>query len=112
MAEKNEDVDVLRSIHETIDNIQNNGAKECPKCKVIREADDFKDLACSTGYGRICVFCKKIKMTSVGPREESSADGRKLCPKCKSVMILRSGRYGKFYGCSRYPMCHSTAPYK
>ena len=110
-SEKYSDVDILKSIHETIDNIQNNGAKECPKCKIIREADDFKDPACSTGYGRICVYCKKIKKTNTGHREEPSAGARKLCPKCKSTMILRHGRYGKFYGCSRYPLCRSTTPY-
>ena len=111
-TEKNGNVDVLRSIHETIDHIQNNGAKECPKCKLIRDGEEFKDPACSTGYGRICVYCKKIKAARTEPRGESPADARKICPKCKSRMILRNGRYGKFYGCSRYPMCHATAPYK
>jgi hypothetical protein len=110
--DKYEDVDVLRSIHETIDNIQNNGAKECPKCKVIRESDEFKDTACTTGYGRICVYCKKIKTTNAAARGESQDDARKICPRCKSAMILRRGRYGKFYGCSRYPMCRATLRYK
>jgi len=27
------------------------------------------------------------------------------CPQCKSLMILREGKYGKFWGCSAYPMC-------
>lgn len=111
-TEKNGEVDVLRSIHETIDHIQNNGAKECPKCKAIRDGEEFKDPACSTGYGRICVSCKKSKATRAEPRGESPADARKICPKCKSTMVLRNGRYGKFYGCSRYPMCHATIPYK
>ena len=111
-TEKNEGVDVLRLIHETIDHIQNNSAKECPKCKVIRDGEEFKDPACSTGYGRICVYCKKIKATRAEPRGKSQADARKICPKCKSRMILRNGRYGKFYGCSRNPICHATAPYK
>lgn len=111
-TEKNSEVDVLRSIHETIDHIQNNGAKECPKCKVIRDGEEYKDPACSTGYGRICVYCKKIKATRAEPYGESPTDARKICPKCKSSMILRNGRYGKFYGCSRYPNCPATAPYK
>ncbi len=27
------------------------------------------------------------------------------CPECKSLMVLRSGKYGGFWGCSAYPMC-------
>ena len=31
------------------------------------------------------------------------------CPKCKKgLMNLRSGKYGKFLGCSRFPKCDST----
>ncbi|MFH1833374.1 MAG: topoisomerase DNA-binding C4 zinc finger domain-containing protein, partial [Candidatus Levyibacteriota bacterium] len=32
------------------------------------------------------------------------------CPKCGSKMILRTGRYGKFYGCSKFPYCRGTCP--
>ncbi len=27
------------------------------------------------------------------------------CPECKMPMSLREGRYGKFWGCTAYPMC-------
>ena len=30
------------------------------------------------------------------------------CPRCKSPMQQRSGRYGKFWGCSQYPRCNGT----
>lgn len=30
------------------------------------------------------------------------------CPKCGSQMRQRSGRYGRFWGCSRYPRCRGT----
>jgi hypothetical protein len=33
------------------------------------------------------------------------------CPKCNSKMILRNGRYGKFYGCAKYPNCRGTRCY-
>ena len=30
----------------------------------------------------------------------------KLCPQCKSTMVIRRSRFGKlFYGCSKYPKC-------
>lgn len=34
-----------------------------------------------------------------------------ICPKCGSKMVLRKGRYGKFYGCQRYPRCKGTRRY-
>lgn len=33
-----------------------------------------------------------------------------ICPKCGIPLIIRSGRRGKFYGCSNYPRCHETSP--
>ncbi len=30
------------------------------------------------------------------------------CPDCGSDMRLRTGRFGRFYGCSRYPACRGT----
>jgi ssDNA-binding Zn-finger/Zn-ribbon topoisomerase 1 len=33
-------------------------------------------------------------------------DAPKLtCPDCGANLILREGKYGKFYGCVRYPQC-------
>ena len=34
------------------------------------------------------------------------------CPVCGSDMVKRTGRYGSFWGCSRYPGCHGTQPFK
>lgn len=33
------------------------------------------------------------------------------CPYCDSVLILRSGKYGKFLGCTGYPKCRYTQQY-
>lgn len=30
------------------------------------------------------------------------------CPDCGAAMRLRQGRFGPFYGCSRYPACRGT----
>ncbi len=32
----------------------------------------------------------------------------KKCPACGSGMRLRHGKYGDFYGCSRFPACTQT----
>ena len=36
-------------------------------------------------------------------------EGR-TCPKCESPLIIRTGRYGKFIGCSAYPKCKHIEP--
>lgn len=50
------------------------------------------------------------------PLDESSSkpssSEQKRCPVCGSVMVIREGTYGIFYGCSRYPDCKGTRPYK
>ena len=28
-----------------------------------------------------------------------------ICPFCGGNLVIGNGRYGKFYGCSNYPMC-------
>lgn len=35
-----------------------------------------------------------------------------ICPKCGGDLVLRDGKYGKFYGCSRYPNCSYTLNYR
>lgn len=39
---------------------------------------------------------------------DALASGR--CPRCGGKLVERSGRYGKFYGCSNYPKCKYTHP--
>lgn len=33
---------------------------------------------------------------------------QKICPNCKTPLVLRKGKYGEFYGCSNYPKCRYT----
>lgn len=94
----------LTKIHSTIEEIQSGDIKECPKCKQLREVEDFKDSSLVRGVGRICRHCK----TSGGGSGGSRATTGSTCPKCGGKMVRRSGKYGSFYGCSRYPYCKGT----
>ena len=38
----------------------------------------------------------------------SAAPGNPTCPKCESPMVQRNGKYGAFWGCTRYPECRGT----
>lgn len=33
---------------------------------------------------------------------------QRVCPYCKTELVLRKGKYGEFYGCSNYPKCRYT----
>lgn len=109
-VEKN---NILNQIHETVENLQNGSMKECPKCKEVRDFKDFRDPDLTTGYGRFCMHCKGYTLVERPVTNMSNTDpSDKNCPICNSRMILRSGRYGKFYGCSRFPYCRGTQPYQ
>ncbi len=43
------------------------------------------------------------------PETPEVVEGR-TCPKCESPLIIRTGRYGKFIGCSAYPKCKHIEP--
>jgi hypothetical protein len=94
----------LTKIHTTIEDIQSGDLKECPKCKQLRDFEDFKDSSLSRGVGRICIHCKGTSNSPVSGRSSSTS----TCPKCGASMVRRSGKYGSFYGCSRYPYCKGT----
>lgn len=41
-------------------------------------------------------------------KKEKSDDGSPICPNHQLVMVKRTGRFGEFYGCPRYPACKIT----
>lgn len=34
------------------------------------------------------------------------------CPRCGGEMVLRKGKYGKFWGCKSYPKCKGTRQFR
>jgi very-short-patch-repair endonuclease len=98
---------VLSDIQNTIQGLQNGEKKECPKCHEIRDVIDFKDPTLIRGYGR---FCKPCKGYSQAIRDNKPAPvlSDKDCPRCGLKMILRNGKRGQFYGCSKFPYCRGT----
>ncbi|MBI5601734.1 MAG: topoisomerase DNA-binding C4 zinc finger domain-containing protein [Deltaproteobacteria bacterium] len=100
--------EIVNDIHETIEGLSDGDMKECPKCKELRNIDEFKDKGLISGMGRICKVCKGKKNTRKHTPEKIPVTVS--CPKCGHGMILRTGRRGKFYGCSRYPYCKGIRP--
>lgn len=74
--------------------------------------DDDKDAI----FRRLCIHQESYAVT---PREHLDHI-RKLqtdlkndiCPRCGGKLLLRKGKYGKFYGCSNYPSCKFTKSIK
>lgn len=52
---------------------------------------------------------KKIYRMTI---EKQSKIDKLICPNCNGKLILRTGKNGKFYGCSNYPKCRFTKSYK
>lgn len=85
----------------------------CDKCganMVVREGKFGKFLACPN-----FPKCRNIKPYSeangAAQAKEESEEDKKLnemhlkCDKCGADMVLRNGRFGKFFACSNYPTC-------
>ena len=51
-------------------------------------------------------LAKYIEIAKMGI--EAPALQTKACPVCGSPMEKRSGKFGEFYGCTRYPICKGT----
>lgn len=51
---------------------------------------------------------KTVKKEHISRIKNYKKEEKKKCPQCQSELILRSGKYGKFWGCSDYPKCKYT----
>jgi hypothetical protein len=106
LSGKVKDNPLLQNIHGTIQGLQNGDMKECPKCKEVKEIINFKDSNLISGYGRFCLDCKGLKKNSKTFTTQIISD--LTCPRCSSKMFAKNGKYGKFYGCSKFPYCKGT----
>ncbi len=48
------------------------------------------------------------KYQEVSKKDITEKPTEKICPKCKSPLLIRLGRFGKFYACSKFPKCRHT----
>ncbi|MDH4099159.1 MAG: type I DNA topoisomerase [Nitrospirota bacterium] len=84
----------------------------CEKCgagMVIKWGRNGQFLACSA-YPE-CKNTKEFVKTESGEvkvKEQTVEETGETCPNCGSPMVVRSGRFGKFIACSRYPECKTT----
>ncbi|TFG35411.1 MAG: type I DNA topoisomerase, partial [Parcubacteria group bacterium] len=48
------------------------------------------------------------KYKEVLKKDVTETPTEKTCPKCKAPLLIRLGKYGKFYACSAFPKCRHT----
>ncbi len=84
----------------------------CEKCgaKMVIKSGRFGDFAACPNYPA-CKNTKKIdKNGNVVPEKEKKEPVKTdmVCEKCGAMMVIRSGPYGEFYACERFPTCRNT----
>lgn len=52
------------------------------------------------------------KEKELSKKEITEEKTNKKCPVCGAPLVIKIGRYGKFYSCSRFPKCKYKEPYK
>ena len=89
----------------------------CPKCgspMALRSGPYGQFYGC-TRYpsckGKLDLKALSCKDSRYRTHQSNSSGGVPRCPKCGAEMVLRTSRYGKFYGCSRYPSCTGKRDY-
>ena len=83
--------------------------EKCGKPMVIKWSKNGQFMAC-TGFPA----CKNARpLDSDGPGEGDDGEEKDYgkCETCGAPLVLRTGRYGKFYACSTFPKCKYTKPF-
>jgi len=54
----------------------------------------------------------KKKYQEVSKKDITEKPTEKTCPKCSAPLLIRLGKFGKFYACSKFPKCKYTESLK
>ncbi len=81
---------------------------KCEKPMVIKWGRHGRFIAC-TGYPE-CKNTRPLDQEGAGSNGQSASaqETDEKCEKCGSPMVLKSGRFGRFLACSKYPDCKTT----
>jgi len=52
----------------------------------------------------------KKKYEEVSKKEIAEEKTERICPKCNSHLLIKLGKFGRFYACSKFPECRYTEP--
>jgi len=82
--------------------------EKCGKLMVIKWGRNGEFLACP-GYPE-CRNTMNFRREGdqVVPMKEEEVPTDEKCPECAAPMVLKRGRFGRFFACTRYPECKGT----
>ncbi len=83
----------------------------CPKCGnklAIRLGKRGRFIGCTT-YPE-CDYTRNLNEDVATAPVEPEVVPDRTCPECGSALHIKTGRYGKFIGCSAYPKCKHIEP--
>ncbi len=86
--------------------------EKCGKPMVIKWGRRGSFLACS-GYPECknTMDYRKDENGQIVAAPQVVLTTSELCDKCGAPMVVKSGRFGRFLACSRYPECKGTRPF-
>ncbi|HET8733191.1 MAG TPA: DNA topoisomerase, partial [Anaeromyxobacteraceae bacterium] len=82
--------------------------EKCGKLMVIKWGRNGEFLACP-GYPE-CRNTMNFQREGdkVVPVKEEEVPTDEKCPECGAAMVMKRGRFGRFFACTRYPDCKGT----
>lgn len=97
----------MRNVKQEMETATDINCEKCGKQMIVRWGRHGKFLACS-GYPE----CKNAKSIEIVPAGNIAVIEPQLtdekCDKCGAPMLIRTGRFGKFMACQKYPECRTT----
>ena len=85
--------------------------EKCPECSSplsIRLGRNGRFIGC-TNYPD-CSYTRNLNEDGAGSGDEPEVIEGRTCPSCDSPLVFKTGKYGKFIGCSAYPKCKHIEP--
>ena len=82
--------------------------EKCGKLMVIKWGRNGEFLACP-GYPECRNTMNFVREgDKVVPVKEEEVPTDEKCPECGAAMVMKRGRFGRFFACTRYPECKGT----
>ena len=75
--------------------------------EIIEEPEKIKEMLINSNITDYETHKKHIKYVEK-VKSKKQEENISKCPKCGGNLVLRTGKYGKFIGCSNYPKCTYT----
>ena len=85
--------------------------EDCPKCGKplsIRLGRRGRFIGC-TGFPE-CDYTRNLGNSEEDEQQTNEQVEGRVCPSCGGALLVRSGPYGRFIGCSNYPKCKFIEP--